>query len=387
MPQQKFRETSESSFFGTLIYDRIIPANHFLRILKGMVDWEVVSRQLLAYYMGGAEYGAPPYDPALILRMLFISDLFKLSERQTEEFVNYHLPAKFFVGLGVDESAPDHSTLSVFRKRMIEKDGEKAFRVLFEQVVKLAQRKGVKFGKVQVVDSMHTVADVNVEKDRKRQGSGKAPRDVDARWGAKGKKKVKGKNRETGENEEKEVTDYFYGYKMHVSLNAEAGIITSMVFTSGEAYDGHQLPKLVEEDEAKGIDAEIYTADKAYDDGENHEFLASKGKKSGIKLNRYRTEKKDGNKEKWLKMKEDPGYKEGLAERYRVEQKFGEAKVQHGLGRCQYLNLIGYKVQGYLTAIVMNLKRIVKVVTGVGFRSQGVVGIGKVGWRHSGAEA
>ncbi len=104
--------------------------------------------------MGGAEYGAPPYDPALVLRMLFISDLFDLSERQTEEFVNYHLPAKFFVGLCVDDSAPDHSTLSVFRKRMIEKDKEKAFRVLFEQVVKLAQRKGVKFGKVQVVDSV-----------------------------------------------------------------------------------------------------------------------------------------------------------------------------------------------------------------------------------------
>ncbi len=39
MPEQRFRETSESSFFGALIYDRIVPANHFLRLLKGMVEW------------------------------------------------------------------------------------------------------------------------------------------------------------------------------------------------------------------------------------------------------------------------------------------------------------------------------------------------------------
>ncbi len=44
MPQQRFRETIEASFFGTLIYDRVVPADHFLRILKGMVEWEPVSR-------------------------------------------------------------------------------------------------------------------------------------------------------------------------------------------------------------------------------------------------------------------------------------------------------------------------------------------------------
>jgi len=32
-----------------------------------------------------------------------------------QELVNYHLVAKWFVGLAVDEPAPDHTTLTVFK--------------------------------------------------------------------------------------------------------------------------------------------------------------------------------------------------------------------------------------------------------------------------------
>jgi hypothetical protein len=43
-------------------------------------------------------------------------------------------------------------------------------------------------GKIQVVDGVHTVADVNNEKDRK----GKPPRDPDAQMVNKGKRRVVG---------------------------------------------------------------------------------------------------------------------------------------------------------------------------------------------------
>ena len=46
--------------------------------------------------------------------------------------------------------------------------------------------KGVKFGKLQIVDSVHLVADVNLGKDRQRQSEGKRPRDKGATWGVKG---------------------------------------------------------------------------------------------------------------------------------------------------------------------------------------------------------
>lgn len=293
--------------------------------------------------------------------MLLLSYLYDLSERQTEDLVLYHLPAKWFVGLAVDEAAPDHATLTVFKNRLIARKGEGVFATLFQDVVRLAQKQGVRFGRIQVVDSVHTVADVNVEKEDQRQGRGQRPRDGDAAWGVKGKRRRAPARREH---------EYFFGYKAHVSLNAENGLITSLTFTPGSAYDGHQLPALVEQDLAQGIGAQVYAGDRGYDDGENHLYLQARGLKSALRLNRYRTQKQDGNKAPWLRLVEDPDYQRGLGERYKVERKFGEAKGAHGLARCRSLGLLRYGVQGYLTAMVLNLKRLVQLLWGVRFRNQ-----------------
>jgi len=57
-------------------------------------------------------------------------------------------------------------------------------------------------------------------------------------------------------------------------------------------------------------------------------------------------------------------------ERYKVERKFGEVKQRHGLGRCRYLGRMGFAVQALITAIILNLKRMVRLLTGVGFKTQ-----------------
>ena len=49
--------------------------------------------------------------------------------------------------------------------------------------------------------------------------------------------------------------------------------------------------------------------------------------------------------------------------------RFGEAKKYHGLGRCRYLGLVRYAVQAYMTAIAFNLKRLVRLLTGVPFKA------------------
>jgi len=54
--------------------------------------------------------------------------------------------------------------------------------------------------------------------------------------------------------------------------------------------------------------------------------------------------------------------------RYKVEQKFGEAKRCHGLRRCRYLGVLRYGVHALLTATVLNLKRLVKLLFRVSFR-------------------
>jgi len=364
MNQERFKKQERETFFGNFIYDRVVPQNHFLRQLEAVVRWSRFTKKLVRLYLGKARQGRPPYDPAVLLKMLLVAYLYNLSERQTEQAANDTLSIKWFLGLAVDEAAPDHSTLTKFKARLLERGKLEAAEDLLGQIVILAREHGIRLGTIQVMDSVHTMADVNPEKDKARRDKGDQPRrDGDARWGVKGSRR-----RQDGQGNTVKQADYFLGYKAHVSLNAESELITSVLVTAGNAYDGQQLPALLERDLVQQVPVGTVTADRGYDDGHNHFLLQSKGLHSAIRLNDYRTQKKDPNKDVWLTLKSTPEYEQGLKERYKIERKFGEGKRGHGWGRCRYVGVLRYGLQALLTAIVLNLKRIVKLVVGVPFK-------------------
>ena len=115
-------------------------------------------------------------------------------------------------------------------------------------IIGLAQDKGVEFGTIQVIDSVHTIADVNTAKDDSRKKRGKPPRDGDAAWGVKHTKRERDEQGKTVERRQ-----YFHGYKAHVSMNTGSDLITTVGVTPGNAYDGHRLPELVESDLRKEL--------------------------------------------------------------------------------------------------------------------------------------
>jgi len=366
MPQKRYIKQDQDSFFGHYLYDQLVPQNHFYRKLDEIIDWDRFTQALIEFYKGGGEYGRPPYDPTLVLKMLFVSYLYNLSERQTEIYVNENVPAKYFVGLAIDKPAPDHSTLTYFKKRLIRNGNLDVFESMLAEMIQIAMEKGIQFGSIQIIDSVHSVAHVNTSKDEKRKRKDKGPRDPDAKWGAKHKRKFK-----TTDGEIKEQVKYFFGYKAHVSLNAETHLITSVLPSSGEVWDGKYFKPLVEKDLAQNIPVDTVGADRSYDDHALHYFLQEeKGLHSGILLKGFRTQKKDRNKEVWQRLLETPQYQQAKIERYKIERKFGEAKQGHGFSRCRYVGLMGYGIQALLTAIVLNLKRMVRILTGVGLKMQ-----------------
>lgn len=366
MGKRRFKQLGMGSFFGSLVYGRAVPETNFLRQLGAIIPWERFSERLIELYQGRGERGRPPYDPVVILKMLILSYLYDLSERQTEVFANDSLSGKCFLGLAVDEPAPDHSTLTAFKKRIMENGHIGELEELLAEIVRVAQEEGVEFGQIQVVDSTHTVADVNTGKDDRRQKKeDKAPRDRGAKWGAKHQRRYRD---QTGKI--KTQTEYFYGYKMHTSLNAAANLITSVVVTAGNAPDGKQFGALVDKDAEQKLPVRTYGADRGYDDSENHYLLQERGLHSAIRLNTYRTAKKDGNKQVWVALKNSAEYQAGQKERYQIERKYGEAKEHHGLRRCRYVGYLRYTVQAYLTAMTLNLKRLVKLLTGVNFKGR-----------------
>ena len=88
----------------------------------------------------------------------------------------------------------------------------------------------------------------------------------------------------------------------------------------------------------------------------------------GIKLRKTRTSKKDANTQRWLDLKQTPHYRAATKVRSRVEQPFGQAKDKHGFERCRYVGLLNYGIQSFLTFMVLNAKRMVKLLTGITFR-------------------
>jgi hypothetical protein len=100
------------------VYGQVVPEKHFLRETQRVISWSVFSERLLGLYRGRGRVGRPPHEPEVILKMLVVRYRYDRSERETEGYVTDSLSAKWFLGLAVDEAAPDHSTLAACKRSM-----------------------------------------------------------------------------------------------------------------------------------------------------------------------------------------------------------------------------------------------------------------------------
>lgn len=364
---RRYHDTGQSSLSGDVAYEHLLErySKHFLVVLAKLFDWEAMSEQMIRLYKGRGEVGRPPYPPVLAFKMLFLCYLYNVSERAIEELADLHILMKWFLGLAIEERPPDHSTLTVFKKRFLEGSNWKVLQGLFDDMIVQAQAHGLQFGELQVLDSVHTQADVNRDKDRKRQEKGGKPRDPDARVVNKGQRTV---TQADGTTETQSIR--YWGYKTHASVNAKTGVVTTVVVSPGSRADNKAFPQLRAHDRTLNLPTQAYGGDKAYDDTDIYERLALEKLEIAVTLNDYRTAKKDANRGRWVELEADPLYQERKKQRFRVEQPFGIGKRWHGFERCRYLGLARYRVQSLLTFMVLNAKRIIKLLTRVTFRPQ-----------------
>jgi transposase, IS5 family len=372
---QYFKKTGENLFCQDfLIEGALAHSNQFLKKLDLEVNFEKLwHEKLLQTYKGGAEIGQPPYRPAQILKMLFLAYLFGTSEREIERIINDSISMKAFLHISLDEAAPDHSTLTKFKNRILAFDQRNATNLLkefFDEIIILAQIRGVDLGFTQSIDSTHTIANVNNGKERERTkkisegGKGKKLRDPDSKYGVKKTKNVK-----TTKGEKVEITEGYVGYKSHFSVSAISNLITSYLVTTMAAYDGHFFEPLMKDDLKKGVAKRgktTYGADRGYDDGENHVWLETEKLKDAICLKGIQTGETPI--ARWTKHTTQEEFDAGRKQRYTVERVNGSVKKDHGLGRARYLGLQKMALQTSLTALAHNLKTLVKLWTGIPLR-------------------
>ncbi len=252
-------KSSQLSFYGDHIYDRVIPDDHFLKQLDKAIDFSFVNDLCRDAY--NPDVGRPAYEPQMMFKMLFLQFLYDISDRRIEEEVNFNLVLKWFAGLAIDESPPDATSFTRFRERL----GVKRFTGIFNQIVSISREKGLISDRLSIVDSTHVKAKVDTFK---MQTEPAWRPDKDARYGYKTRSKP------------------FFGYKAHVGIDADSGLITRVETTPGNVHDGDVFGKVVEDK------AQMVTADKGYDSKKNHRLLKRKKKKSAIIIKKNRKSKR-----------------------------------------------------------------------------------------------
>lgn len=370
-----FKKTGENLFCQDfLIQGALAHSNRFLEKLDEEVGFEALwHEKLLQTYKGGAQIGQPPYRPEQVLKMLFLAYLFGTSEREIERIINDSISMKAFLHISLDEAAPDHSTLTKFKNRILafdERNDSNLLKEFFDEIIMLAQGKGVDLGFTQSIDSTHTIANVNNAKERERTkkisegGKGKKPRDPDAKYGVKKTKTVK-----TIKGEKVKITEGYVGYKSHLSVSADSNLITSYLVTTMAAYDGHFFEPLMKDDLRKGVakpKKTTYTADRGYDDGENHVWLEKEKLKDSICLKNVPKDEKTV--ARWTRHTTQEEFDAGRKKRFTVERVNASGKKDHLLGRARYLGIKKMSLQTGLTALAHNLKTLVKLWTGIPLR-------------------
>ncbi len=376
-----YKKTGKTLFCNDfVIAEALSHTNQFLKKLNEQISFEELwNEKLLETYKGKASIGAPAYKPIIMFKMLFLSYLFNLTERQIERTINDSISMKEFLGLALNEGAPNHSSLTYFKNRILAYNAIRdrdVLKEIFDKIIILAQEKGVDLGYSQIIDSTHTVANVNTRKENERTksknkgGAGKSKRDKDAKWGVK-----RIKTEKTIDGKKVKIKDSYYGYKNHLSVNGETNLITSYKTTAMNYPDNHAFIPLMLDDISKGIalpGKTNYIADRFYDDGELHAWLNKYRFKDSISLKHVKQEEKLDNKRvkaRWTTYTTQEEFENGLSKRFIVERINADLKKWHNLGRAKYLTQIKMNIQTSLSCIAHNLKTLVKLVTGVGLRS------------------
>jgi IS5 family transposase len=287
--------------------------------IAGLVDWPALDALMSGIHSAVA--GRPGYGPLVLLRCVFLQQWYGLSDPGLEEALADRLSFRRFVGLSLSDPVPDHSTLSRFRKVLVEQRlGER----LLAEVNRQLAEKGLILKRGTLVDASLIAANAR----RPRQSELKEERsDRDASWNAM------------------PDDSPHYGYKAHVAVDQDSGLVRQAILTPANVSDRTPAPDLIQGDE------QAFYADKGYDGWWLSAKLAERGIADRIMRPNYRRRP--------LTPEDKVRNKQIAAVRYQVERAFAVLKQWYGYSRVRYRSLQRNSLQLQFLCIAMNLRRAV----------------------------
>lgn len=303
--------------------DTAVSKNHSLRRIKA-----IISVSSLVYRIKDlvSTLGRKGYGLEIALSSLILQFYYDLTDRELEERLRHDMAFRWFCGFGVTDKTPDHTYFSRMRNLI----GPKRIGQIFRHINKKAEAAGVMKNVFTFVDSSAIIAKGQMWEERDKalddgedglnnNNVGKYGSDPDARFGCKGNKK------------------YWYGYKRNASVDMGSGLIKKTAMTPANVTDQDAFQHICP-------DGGMVVGDKSYCLRSAQVAMKRKGCHSGAILkNNMHGKNKD--KDRWLSSIRSP-YEGTFSKQSKRTRYRGQAKVQ---------------LQGFLEAIVFNIRRMLVV--------------------------
>jgi IS5 family transposase len=198
----------------------------FLADMERVVPWSRLISVIEPLYPTRGRVGRQPIGVPRMLRMYCLQQWYGLADEALEDALYDSQALRDFVGIDLSrESVPDATTLLKFRRLLLDNDLTKA---LFEEINAHLAEQGLLMRAGTIVDATIIAAPSST--------------------------KNQGKTRDPEMHQTKKGNQYYFGMKCHIGVDAESGLVHSVIGTAANVADVTQAGALLhgEEEHAFG---------------------------------------------------------------------------------------------------------------------------------------
>lgn len=301
----------------------LVPEEHNYRKFNALWKFQYARKQLKKLEKDNPYKG---YGLLRLFKCLLLQFMEDLSDRELSRFLQENTAGKWFCGFSLCEKTPDYTVFSKIRQRI----GTKLLSKLFEDLRKQLKVAGYMNEVFSFVDATSLIAKAALWKERdeairqkyeklNNEVLPKVAADKQARIGCKGKDK------------------YWYGYKRHVSVDMQSGLINKVATTPANVSDGQGFKHVCPEGGA------VYM-DKAYcTQAVKHAATRKQCHVAAIKKNNMKGKNKD--LDRWYSSIRSP-----------YESIFSKQNK-----RVRYRGVAKNQFAAFMEAICFNLKKLVAI--------------------------
>lgn len=153
LKSEYYTEPTETDLF---IFEQLVPSDHYLRLVKAVIDFGYVRPEVEDCYSEGM--GRSAIDPVLMFKLEYLQFHYNLSDREVIMEAQVNVAYRYFLDLSVSSALPVPSLLSQFRTRL----GAERHQRLFDGIVAQARAQGLVRDRLRLKDATHVIANIAI---------------------------------------------------------------------------------------------------------------------------------------------------------------------------------------------------------------------------------